>query len=337
MMKSLDHKVFVYSGKDNDAPCDEHMTCISKKDQRRVFNVQGPGDILKPPLDTVLYEPHQPWWLDWNTRVWKQMRSRIKPQDFVGIIGGGQLFEPLIDKVLAAGAMPVEYAVGYAGISPRTFHAFGSDNWRHVVFGLQRPDAWRGAAFDRTIPHYFDPEQFEYREEKSDYFLYLGKVKEDKGVNVAARACEAAGVQLIVAGDGPTPVEGNAKVLRRYIGPDERRELLAGAKGVFVPSLYVEPFGMIAVEALLSGTPIITSDWGGLSDINQPHLGFPVGFRCNTLQDYVDAVKNIDAISPAVCQARGLEFTYGVVRHQYDRWFRDLLTLYGEGITTLRD
>lgn len=326
MMKSLGHEVFIYSGAENDAECDEHIQCISKKDQRKLFNVRGPADILKPPLDRVLYEPHQMWWAYWSKKVWSEMRSRIQPQDFVGIIGGGVLFEPLITEVLQAGAMPVEYAIGYAGISARTFHAFGASSWRHVVFGLQRPEGWRGAAYDRTIPHYFDPDQFEYREKKDNYFLYLGKVKEDKGVNVAARAAQAAGVPLLVAGDGPTPVE-YGHVLRRYVGPDERRELLAAARGVYVPSLYVEPFGMIAVEALLSGTPIITSDWGGLADINNES----VGFRCNTLQDFVDATRNIDTIRPEECRWHGEKYTYDTVRHEYERWYTDLLGLYGKG------
>lgn len=331
MMKSLGHEVIVYSGSDNDAPCDEHVTCIKKKDQRTTFGVRGPEDILKAPLDEILYQPQQPWWPEWNRRVWKQMQSRIQPQDFVCIIGGGVLFEPLIGDVLAAGAMPVEYAVGYAGISARTFHAFGASSWRHVVYGLHPAEGWRMSPYDRVVPHYFDPEQFEYREKKDDYFLYLGKVKEDKGVNIAARACMAAGVPLIVAGQGPTPVEyGDER--RRYIGPDERKELLAGARGVFVPSLYVEPFGMIAVEALLSGTPIITSDWGGLADINQGG----VGFRCNTLQDFVDATKNIYSISSKTCERRGLEYSYANVRHQYNKWFSDLLGLYGLGWDTLR-
>ncbi len=337
MMKSLGHEVIVYSGKDNDAPCDDHVACISKGQQKKLFRVEGPEDILKPPLDEILYQPHQPWWPMWNASVWKAMKPSIQPQDFVCIFGGGVLFEPLITNVLEAGAMAVEPAVGYAGIASRSFHAFGSDNWRHVVFGLQKPDGWRGAAYDRTIPHYFDPGDFEYRAKKDDYFLYLGKVKEDKGVNIAARACMATDTRLVVAGQGPTPIQ-YGELRNHYVGPDERRELLAGARGVFVPSVYVEPFGMIAVEALLSGTPIITSDWGGLADINQGG----VGFRCNTLQDFVDATKVLKGdgigqrIDPMRCRARGELYTYDAVKLHYEKWFNDLSALYGLGWDTLR-
>jgi len=327
MMTSLGHEVLVYSGEDNDAPCAEHVTCITKTAQKRVFRVTGPEDILKQPLDTILYEPHRKWWRSWSDAVWYRMRRRIQPQDFVCLIGGGVLFEDLITHVLESGAMPVEYAVGYAGISSRTFHAYGASSWRHVVFGLQRPEGWKGSFYDRTIPHYFDPDQFEFRTDKHDYFLYLGKIKEDKGVNVAARACMALGERLIVAGQGPTPVE-YGDVRNHYVGPQERRELLAGARAVFVPSLYVEPFGMIAVEALLSGTPVICTPWGGPSDIVEDGV---TGFQCHTLQDFVDATAKIGNLNPSDCHDAGMRYTYNVVRHEYQRWFNDLAGLYGQG------
>lgn len=332
MMTDLGHEVFIYSGEDNDAP-GVHIPVVTKAYQKLVFKVEGPEDILTPPLDTIMYEPSMPWWEQWNTSVWEAMQLHIEPRDFVGLIGGGVLFEPLITEVLAAGAMPVEYAVGYAGIASRTFHAFGANSWRHVVFGLQRPEGWKGAFYDRTIPHYFDPADFEYREEKSDYFLYLGKLKEDKGVNVAARACRAAGVRLVLAGQGPTPIE-YGEVLNRRIGPDERRELLAGARGVFTPSLYTEPFGMIAVEALLSGTPVIATPFGGFSDIVEDGQS---GLLCNTLQDFVDATDHAEHLSPYDCWQRGQDFTYDAVAPQYERWFHDLQGLYGQGWDALRE
>jgi glycosyltransferase involved in cell wall biosynthesis len=333
MMMSLGHEVVIYSGRDNDAPCTEHVSCITKSDQKRWFNVKGPEDILKERIVHRLYEPSEHWWADWNKRVITQLKKRIQPGEFVCIIGGGVLFEPLIEFAHAAGCIPVEYAIGYAGVSARTFHGFGSSNWQHVVYGLNPPRdpagrvTWRGQFYDRVIPHYFDTNDFEYREEKGDYLLYLGKLKEDKGVNVAARAAEAAGKRLIVAGQGPTPVE-YGEVRNRYIGPEERRELLAGAQGVFVPSLYVEPFGMIAVEALLSGTPIITTPWGGLGEINDDSHS---GVVCNTMQDFVNAATIVEDLDAAACRVRGMRYDLHTVKYEYQRWFDDLSGLWGEG------
>lgn len=326
MMKSLNHHVTVYSSEENDAPCDEHVTCIAKDEQAALMGVHGPEDILKEPFVHRTYLPESPWWPDWNGRVIREMLPRIQDRDFVCIIGGGVLFEPLIAAVRSR-TIPVEYAVGYAGVSPNTWHCFGSSNWQHVVFGLLRYEAWRGRFYDRCIPHYFNPSDFEFRAEKDDYLLYLGKIKEDKGVNVAARAAKETGNRLIVAGQGPTPVE-YGEVLNRYIDAEERRELLAGARVVFVPSLYVEPFGMIAVEALLSGTPIITTPWGGLGEIN---IDGVTGYKCNTLQDFIAATNNINKLVPQACRDRGMRYAMDNVRHEYNRWFDDLFGLWGEG------
>lgn len=326
MMTSLDHEVIIYSGEENDAPCAEHVTCITKDQQAGWMNVHGPEDILAEPFVHQTYLPSAPWWPRWNAAVIEQMTPRVQPHDFVCLIGGGILFEPLI-AAFRQQTIAVEYAIGYAGVSANTWHAFGSDAWRNVVFGLQRYEGWRGRAYDRTIPHYFDLNDFEYRTDKSDYLLYLGKLKFDKGVGIASRTAEHLGERIIFAGQGPTPIP-YGEVLNRRIGPEERKELLAGAKAVFVPSLYTEPFGMITVEALLSGTPVITTAFGALPELN---LDGVTGFVCNTFRDFVDAAKNIDAIDPAACRMRGMDFAQDRVRHQYQRWFDDLAGLWGQG------
>lgn len=331
MMMRNGHEVFLYSGEENDAPCTEHIVCISKAEQKEWFDVSGPSDILKEPFVHRTYNPSEPWWGAWNQRVISKMVTRVQPRDFICIIGGGVLFEPLISAFPQT--MAVEYAIGYAGVSTRTHHCFGSSNWQHVVYGLNPPRdkngrlTWRGSFYDRVIPHYFDPAEFEYREKRGDYMLYFGKLKEDKGVGVAAAAAKAAGVRLILAGQGPTPVE-YGEVLNRAIGPDERRELLAGALGVYVPSLYVEPFGMIACEALLSGAPLITTPWGGLGEINVHGV---TGYQCHNLHDFVRATKKISSIDSDACRVRGLRYDMEVVRHEYQVWFDDLYDLWDGG------
>lgn len=328
MMTSLGHEVILYSGEDNDANVTEHVSCITKAKQKKVFKVEGPEDILRPELAHHMYEPQQAWWLDWNKAVAKKLLPRLKQGDFLCLIGGGILFVPLVEATRDK-AIAVEFAVGYAGVIPQTFHAFGSRSWQHVVFGLQKYEGWRGRSYDRVIPHYFDPSEFEYQA-GGDYLLYLGKLKMDKGVQVASRCAELTGQRIIFAGQGPTPIP-YGEVHNRAIGPDERRELLAGAKAVYVPSLYVEPFGMVAVEALMSGTPIITSPWGGLGDIN---VDGKTGFQCHTFADYVRATEEIDTIDPVECHKESVKYFEYNVRYQYQTWFEDLSQLWGEGWTT---
>jgi glycosyltransferase involved in cell wall biosynthesis len=328
MMSDLGHEVIIYAGEDNDAK-GELVTCITREEQKQWFNVQGPEDILRDDLALHMYETHQPHWPMWNLKVIQELVPRLQQGDFVCIIGGGVLFPPLV-RAVQGKALVLEYAIGYGGVHPGAFHAFGSKSWQHVVFGMQQYEGFRGRSFDRVIPHYFDPTEFEYREEKDDYLLYLGKLKMDKGVEVASRAAELTGQRIIFAGQGPTPIP-YGEVLNRRVGPDERRELLAGAKAVLVPSLYTEPFGMVAVEALLSGTPIITSPWGGLGDIN---VHGTTGFQCHLFRDYLQAVQHTEAIDPRDCYDEGMKYAEENVKHQYQAWLEDLSTLWQDGWMT---
>jgi glycosyltransferase involved in cell wall biosynthesis len=147
---------------------------------------------------------------------------------------------------------------------------------RHRIFESEFQRAWTygaekigdGPFFDCVIPGFFDPSDFTYSDKKDDYFLYLGRVITKKGIFVAQDVCKRLKKKLVVAGFGYDK-EANASDANAFdefiklpnveyvgfAGKEKRRELMSRAKALFLPTLYLEPFGYVVLEANLSGTP----------------------------------------------------------------------------------
>jgi glycosyltransferase involved in cell wall biosynthesis len=105
----------------------------------------------------------------------------------------------------------------------------------------------------------------------NSYFLYVGRLTEEKGVFTLLEAFAASGAWLKIAGMGPmeTTVKGFAMDNKNieYLGQQSRSDidqLLEKAEAVIFPSVWFETFGMIVVEAFAKGIPVITSDLGNM-------------------------------------------------------------------------
>lgn len=141
-------------------------------------------------------------------------------------------------------------------------------------------------------------EAFEYRPEKEDWFLFLSKARwEVKGVDRAERIARRAGIQLVIAGGRRFNWSWRISSVG-MVGGEEKRRLLAGARGLLFPVRWEEPFGLVVAEALASGTPVVASRRGSLPELVPPE----VGFLCDTDDDFVEAVGRIDEIEPAACR-----------------------------------
>jgi glycosyltransferase involved in cell wall biosynthesis len=115
-----------------------------------------------------------------------------------------------------------------------------------------------------------------------------------------------------------------------YLEPEARDDMLRGARALLAPTHYNEPFGGVTIEALLCGTPIITSDWGAFAENN---LHGVTGYRCRTIEQFVWAANNIGKISRAKCrQWAAKNFSLERIGAMYEEYFTSLLTLYtGKG------
>ena len=330
MMKSLGHTVFLYASEDNEAPCDELITIVSKNEQRQWFGAYDPEQLIDISWDTTAKH-----WAIPNKRAIKAIKKRAQPRDFICLIMGVSQ-KPIADEL--PDMMAVEYGIGYEGVFSR-FRVYESYAQMHYVQGLLHDD--NGYSFHTVIPNYFDPADFPLRSQKDDFYLYIGRLIERKGAQIAVEVTKRLGKKLVLAGQGVQRKEGNKIIAEELIlegshilhmghaNAVQRAELMGRAKAVFVCSTYLEPFGGTSIEPLFCGTPVITTDWGAFPE-NIIHG--QVGYRTKTLGEAIWATQNLDKLlPPAKLREYAIKnFSLNRVKYLYQAYFEQLYTLWDE-------
>jgi len=256
-----------------------------------------------------IYNDYQENMRVYNVNAGKEIQQRKKPGDMIMCFhgwGNQQAAEMNIDLTIVEPYIAYDHTAVFA-----PFRVFSSYAVQHMYYGhhkmLMTP-SW----FDAVISNGFTPSEFEFTAKKENYVLYFGRVIESKGINVCIQATQLSGDKLIIAGPGSLEDLGYKEIPEHVtcVGlcdARQRKELMKNAKAIFGPTYYIEPFGNMVIEGYLSGTPSITTDWGGFIDTVVHGV---TGFRCREMREFVDALKNIHTIDPHVCR-KFAEDNYG--------------------------
>jgi len=318
MMTSRGHEVIHYGHEDSDLQCTEHVSVLTNDDFAKSY---GSHDWRKT---FFKFDTGDHAYQTFYANAIREVGLRKQKNDFILPFWGSGV-RPICDAH-QHDMIVVEPGIGYAGGHWARWKVWESYAIYHAHCGMGAVGQCQQDNYSVVIPNYFDIDDFVFNDQKDDYFLYLGRVYSGKGVDIAIDATRRAGVKLVVAGQKEAGYTFPPHV--EYVGyadVPKRKELMSKARASFLPSQYVEPFGGVQIENLLSGTPTITSDWGSFAENN---LHGVTGYRCRTMGDYVDAVENIDRIKPLDCRKFGENFTLERVAPRYEKYFQDVLDVH---------
>jgi glycosyltransferase involved in cell wall biosynthesis len=188
-----------------------------------------------------------------------------------------------------------------------------------------------------TVHHGLPGDLYDFSAEAGSYFLFIGRFSPEKRVDRAIEIAERCNTPIYVAAkvdEADTAYFDNhvkpllQSPLVRYIGEiDEpkKRELLAAATALLCPIDWPEPFGLVMIEALSCGTPVVAYAHGAVPEILEHGV---TGFIVHDQDEAVQAAKNIHAIDRKRCrEAFEHRFTAESMAKSYLEVYRALLTV----------
>jgi FkbM family methyltransferase len=289
MLSMLGVNAYHYGAEGSEVPI-ESVDCISLKEQEKLYG-KDRNTIINYKRNDAVYQA-------FNQNAIREIKKRLTGRDILLVMNGYDQ-KAIADSVKA---FPVEAHIGYSGIYAKE-RVFQSYAWMHYLYGVlsKNGGAGDGSYYDAVIPCSLNPDDYTFRDEKDDYILFLGRLIPRKGIHIAQQVADKVGVKLKVAGMGDlSGVTDKSPYVEHLgiVGSQERADLLSRAKALIAPTIYTEPFGRIIIEAGISGTPVITTDWGAFPETVVHGV---TGYRCRTLDDFVWAVKNIHKIKSQNC------------------------------------
>ena len=197
---------------------------------------------------------------------------------------------------------------------------------------------WMGRVYN-AVP----VDQYPFETEKEDFCLFLGRIGAEKAPDLAIEAARRAGYPIVVAAKCNEPPEKRyfEERVRPLLGPDaewfgeattaQKKDLLARARCLVFPIQWDEPFGIVMVEAMACGTPVVALRGGSVPEVVEDGV---TGFVCDDVEELPWAIVKVDELEPKLCRQRvadhfdvanmvdGYEAIYRSVARtpSHDRW-----------------
>jgi glycosyltransferase involved in cell wall biosynthesis len=213
--------------------------------------------------------------------------------------------------VLAAASRTPVLTTNHNPFVPQTQPIWDAYPWAHHGVSAASAATFPSRGALQPIHHGIDVESFSFGRQPEGYLLFLGRFMPDKGAMRAIEAARLAGRRLVLAGKVDTAdadhftrdiepaIDGNRVTYVGEADADTKRRLLAGADALLFPIEWDEPFGLVMIEALASGTPVIGFRRASVPEIVDDGL---TGFVVEDVAAMASAIDRVPEIDRRVCR-----------------------------------
>jgi glycosyltransferase involved in cell wall biosynthesis len=295
-----------------------------------------PGVTLRARFDEARWPPQPYTELDHTSWAMEQILADAQPYDVIHAhVPSALTFAAMLDA-------PLVYTVHHDGGDEMAKLASIYERSRAQFIAISaRQRALQPHLAGATIIHHgLDPARYTFGAGDGGYCGFLGRYSHEKAPHVAVDVARAAGLPIRLAGKPHWPdlEYFEREVAPRFsrdgvtnlgeLGGAPKREFLARAAALLFPIAWEEPFGLVMIEAMLSGTPVLALPRGAAPEVVEDGV---TGFLCRDADEMSERLRDIGSFDRNKCRQRALE------RWTTARMVRDHLALYEQLQPWVRD
>lgn len=195
--------------------------------------------------------------------------------------------------------------------------------------------------YTKTVYNGIDIDRFKFKKQPENHFVFLGRLHPSKGSHIAIKLCRSLKKKLVLAGSTDLEREIYRQYWEKHINPALKSpyisykgeishrlvsKFLGQAKALIFPIQWEEPFGLVMVESMACGTPVITFNRGSAPELVKQGV---TGFVVNNEDEMREAIKNIDKIDRTKCRQWVKDnFTTSKMADGYEDVYKKIIKKY---------
>jgi len=387
MLLAAGHEVILYGAEGSDKDlCTTFVQTHSLRSIRECFGDPNHPNLDSPDPDDLGYNwrketfrtdfdgAKECTYIYYGTAI-ANIGRRKKNDDYLLLTMGAHQ-KPISDAVRLY--LTVEPGIGYYGCFA-DFRAFESSAAYHYMLKANSPNEHSyvdGKFYWRTVPNYYDVNEFDVAPEHAaadpdgavansgKYLLFMARLIQRKGFYVVYDLCKRLDLPLWICGQGYSKWDPEKRLLTlsetnatieltpkmRFLGyanAERRAMLMTHARATLCFTLFTEPFCGVNVESQLTGTPVISTNYGAFTDTIEQGK---TGFRCDTTNDIALAVAEVGKLDREYIKKRARRlYSLQSVQWMFEKLWQDLYDVYlstiklpsgemaGQGFSAIRD